>query len=136
MITGLNHLTFSVADVERAWRFYVDVLGCRPVARWPMGAYLLAGDLWLALVLDAQTRAGPLPEYTHAAFGVAPADFAALAGRIRAAGAVAWQENWTEGDSLYFLDPDGHKLEVHASDLAARLRSARAQPWAGLEFFD
>ena len=45
------------------------------------------------------------------------------------------QQNWTEGESLYFLDPDGHKLEIHASDLAARLRSARERPWAGLELF-
>jgi hypothetical protein len=51
------------------------------------------------------------------------------------AGAPIWQENWTEGDSLYFLDPDGHKFEIHASNLAARIRSARAQPWDGLVFF-
>ena len=135
MITGLNHVTLSVRDVERAWRFYVDLLGCRPVVRWPKGAYLLAGDLWLALVLDDHTRAGPLPEYSHLAFSVRPADFAALAGRIQAAGAVIWQANWTEGESLYFLDPDGHKLEIHASDLTTRLRAARQNPWEGLEFF-
>ncbi len=63
-------------------------------------------------------------------------DFPALSERIRQAGAAIWQENWIEGDSLYFLDPNGHKLEIHASDLAARLRSARANPWEGLEFFD
>lgn len=136
MLTGLNHLTFAVRDVARAWQFYVEVLGCRPVARWPQGGYVLAGDLWVALVQDAQTRAGPWPEYTHAAFSVSAADFPRLAERLRAAGAVIWQANWTEGESLYFLDPDGHKLEIHASDLAARLRSAREQPWAGLEFFD
>lgn len=135
MITGLNHMTLSVRDVERAWRFYVDLLGCRPVARWPKGAYLLAGDLWLALVLDDHTRAGPLPEYSHLAFSVPAADFAALAGRIQAAGAVIWQANWTEGESLYFLDPDGHKLEIHASDLKARLCAARQNPWEGLDFF-
>lgn len=135
MITGLNHLTLSVREVARSFDFYTRVLGCRPVARWPKGAYLLAGGLWVALVLDDRTRLGPLPEYSHSAFSVAPADFPVLAERIRAAGAVIWQANWTEGDSLYFLDPDGHKLEIHASDLAARLRSAHAHPWEGLEFF-
>ena len=135
MITGVNHLTLAVRDIAASFAFYRDVLGCRPLARWPQGAYLLAGDLWLALVVDPAARAAPLPEYTHVAFSVPPERFAALADRIRASGALEWQQNWTEGESLYFLDPDGHKLEIHASDLAARLRSARERPWAGLELF-
>jgi catechol 2,3-dioxygenase-like lactoylglutathione lyase family enzyme len=135
MIDGINHLTFSVRNVEVSFAFYTQVLGFRPVAKWPKGAYLLAGDTWIALVADERTRPGELPEYTHIAFTVAPADFAALAGRIADAGAEIWQENWTEGDSLYFVDPDGHKLEIHASDLQTRLRAAREQPWEGLEFF-
>jgi hypothetical protein len=56
--------------------------------------------------------------------------------RIQTAGAPIWQDNWTEGDSLYFVDPNGHKLEIHISDLATRLRSAHDAPWEGLEFFD
>jgi catechol 2,3-dioxygenase-like lactoylglutathione lyase family enzyme len=136
MITGVNHITLSIRDVAESFTFYTDVLEFRPLARWPRGAYLLAGDMWVALVLDAHVRTAALPEYTHIAFTVASADFAALSERIRAAGAPIWQENWTEGDSLYFCDPNGHKLEIHASDLAARMRSARAAPWEGLEFFD
>ncbi len=135
MIRGINHLTLSIRDVDRSWNFYREVLGFRPVARWPKGAYFLAGDLWVALVLDERTRSAALPEYTHVAFTVTQEDFAAQSRRIQDAGTRIWQENWTEGDSLYFLDPDGHKLEIHASDLDARLRSAKEKPWAGLEFF-
>jgi catechol 2,3-dioxygenase-like lactoylglutathione lyase family enzyme len=135
MITGINHITLSIKDVEQSFAFYTQVLGFRPVARWPQGAYLLAGDLWVALVLDERVRAAGLPEYTHIAFTVAPEDFAALSERIGAAGAPIWQQNRTEGDSLYFLDPNGHKLEIHASDLETRLRTAKESPWAGLEFF-
>jgi catechol 2,3-dioxygenase-like lactoylglutathione lyase family enzyme len=136
MITGVNHITFSVRDVAESFAFYTGVLGFRPLARWPKGAYLLAGELWVALVLDEHARGVALPEYTHIAFTVAPAGFAALSQRILASGAPIWQENWTEGDSLYFADPNGHKLEIHISDLAARISSARAAPWEGLEFFD
>ena len=128
MITGINHVTLSIASVDASFRFYCDILGLRPVARWPRGAYLLAGDLWLALVVDEAVRRGPLAEYTHLAFTVPREEFAALSERITASGAPIWQENWTEGDSLYFLDPDGHKLEIHVSDLAARLASARSEP--------
>ena len=134
MITGINHVTLSIADAERSFVFYSSVLGFQPIARWPQGAYLLAGDLWVALVVDQHTRPDPLPEYTHLAFSVSKQDFEPLSLRIRASGAAIWQENWTEGDSLYFLDPDGHKLEIHASDLATRIATAKAQPWAGLEF--
>jgi len=47
-----------------------------------------------------------------------------------------WQRNHSEGDSLYFLDPDGHKLEIHASDLNARIRSLRSVPPEGLVVFE
>jgi glutathione S-transferase fosA5 len=135
MIAGVNHITLAIRDVDESFAFYTQVLGFRPVAKWPEGAYLLAGDMWVALLRDRHVRAGPLPEYSHIAFTVAQADFDALSRRIRAAGAPIWQENRTEGDSLYFVDPSGHKLEIHASDLAARIRSASEAPWEGLEFF-
>src|SRR4051812_12134757 len=104
MITGLNHLTLAVRDLERSFSFYQEVLGFRPLMRWSEGAYFLAGDLWFCLSLDPATREGPLPEYTHLAFDVAPADFPAAADRIRGAGAPSWKENTSEGASLYFLD--------------------------------
>jgi catechol 2,3-dioxygenase-like lactoylglutathione lyase family enzyme len=135
VITGINHITLSIADVERSFTFYSAILGFRPVAKWPKGAYLLAGDTWIALVADQHTRQAALPEYTHIAFSVSAQDIGLLGERIRASGATIWQENWTEGDSLYFLDPDGHKLEIHASDLATRIATAKAQPWDGLKFF-
>lgn len=136
MIRGINHVTFSVRDLERSLRFYRDALGFRPLCLWPEGAYLQAGSLWVALIQDAETRGGPLPEYSHVAFDVAPESFDSVARRIREAGARLFKENASEGASLYFLDPDGHKLEVHASDLEERLRTARADPWEGLQFFD
>jgi glutathione S-transferase fosA5 len=136
VISGINHVTLSVHGLNESFGFYTRTLGLTPVARWPRGAYLLAGDIWVTLVLDGDLRSGPLPEYTHLAFSVPPQDFEAMRNRILASGAAVWQDNWTEGESLYFLDPNGHKLEIHASDLATRLRSARSDPWEGLEFFD
>ncbi len=135
MISGVNHITLSVRNVEESFAFYTQVLGCRPVARWPKGAYLLAGDMWLALHQDQQVRAAVLPEYTHLAFSVSPEDFESLRERILASGAPIWQKNQTEGASVYFVDPNGHKLEIHASNLAARIKAAKANPWEGLEIY-
>ena len=137
MITGISHITLSVRDVDRSFHFYVDTLMMKPLARWSKGAYLLAGDVWLCLTLDERTRASPLPEYSHIAFSVSGSQFDDAAARIRASGAAIWQDNRSEGASLYFVDPDGHKLEIHAGDWRTRLAAMKKDPWEpGIQFFD
>jgi catechol 2,3-dioxygenase-like lactoylglutathione lyase family enzyme len=128
MITGVNHLTLAVRDIEESFTFYHDVLDFTPIQKNLISAYLLAGEMWMALTLDAHARQEPLPEYTHIAFTVAPADFDVLKARFMHAGVQEWQPNQTEGASYYFVDPNGHKLEIHASDLATRIATAK-QTW-------
>ena len=129
MIEGINHITLAVSEVEASFAFYVDVLGFQPAARWPQGAYLLAGETWIALVLDEELEVVERADYTHVAFTCSKEDFPELCRRVEVSGARIWQENWSEGDSLYFVDPIGHKLEIHCSDLRARLQSAKRDPW-------
>jgi catechol 2,3-dioxygenase-like lactoylglutathione lyase family enzyme len=135
MVTGINHLTLSVRNTQESFDFYTKVLGLKPLARWTKGAYLAAGDFWIVLVEDKKTRESSLPEYTHVAFSVQHEEFDALSESIKRSGAEIWQENRSEGPSLYFLDPNGHKLEIHVGDIQTRLMSVRANPWEGLEFF-
>jgi catechol 2,3-dioxygenase-like lactoylglutathione lyase family enzyme len=135
VIKGINHITLSVKDVDQSFEFYTQILGFKPVVKWPKGAYLLAGDLWFCLFLDDNTRKSKLPEYTHIAFTISEQNFKVMSERIKKSGAKIWQENQTEGDSLYFVDPNGHKLEIHASSLKARIKRAKINPWDGLEFF-
>lgn len=136
MLTGLNHLTLAVRDLEPSVHFYRHVLGFRLRAQWDAGAYLSLAGLWLCLALDTRKAAGPSPDYTHYAFGIAQDDFDTFQERLRAHGLVEWRRNSSEGDSLYFLDPDGHKLEAHVGDLESRLAQCRAQPYAGMRLFD
>jgi len=135
MLTGLNHLTLSVHDLDRSVVFYRDTMGLRLHARWDRGAYLSAGDLWLCLSLDAGTAISA-GGYTHYAFSISQEDFPAFAARLRTAGVAEWQQNSSAGDSLYFLDPDGHQLEIHAGSLAQRLAACRAAPYQGMVFED
>jgi catechol 2,3-dioxygenase-like lactoylglutathione lyase family enzyme len=136
MLNGLNHLTLAVADLERSFAFYKDLLGFEPAAIWDTGAYLSSNGLWLCLSLDGKRATGTAPDYTHYAFDIAQDDFAAFRARLLAAGAVEWRQNKSEGDSFYFLDPDGHQLEAHVGSLASRLAKCRAAPYAGMRFFD
>ena len=79
---------------------------------------------------------GPAADYTHYAFGIAAADFARFAAQLRAHGVREWKQNRSEGDSFYFLDPDGHRLEAHVGDLRSRLAACRQAPYAGMRFAD
>ncbi len=129
-ISGLNHLTLAVSELERSIAFYRDVLGFRLRAQWDEGAYLEAGSLWLCLSLDHVMRSAPHPDYTHVAFDVSPDAFDVLSGRVRAS-TTLWKDNKSEGPSLYFLDPDGHKLELHVGSLTSRLAHFRANAKPG-----
>ena len=81
-ITGLNHLTLAVSDLERSVRFYSGLLGFSLRMRGLSSAYLEAGTLWLALVVDPAVRQGALPEYSHAALSVDPSELCLLAQEV------------------------------------------------------
>lgn len=136
MLTGLNHLTLAVRDLNRSLRFYRDVLQLRVEATWDSGAYLSLPGLWLCLSLDPLRKTEPCADYTHYAFSVSAADFPVFVQHLRTVDVEAWRDNRSEGASFYFLDPDGHKLEVHVGDLASRLAACRQKPYAGMRFHD
>lgn len=133
-VRGLNHLTLAVTELDRSIAFYRDLLGCELRAVWKDGAYLEAGPLWLCLSVDERAREGPRPDYTHYAFDVDAEVFEALSARVRTH-ARLWKKNVSEGASLYFLDPDGHRLELHVGTLASRVEHYRSRPDGGVKVF-
>ena len=143
MVTGVSHVTLAVRDLDRALGFYRDVLGFRLRARWARGAYLDLADsavrtrtpTWLCLELDGRAGMKPFDD-SHLAFAVGAEDFAALAAAVRASGAQVWKADRSEGASLYFDDPDAHRLEIHVGDLASRLAACRETPYDRMVFED
>ncbi len=137
MITGLNHITLAVTDIERSFNFYRDLLGFKPLCRWHKGAYFLVGETWFCLNLDLNRKESIIKDYTHFAFSVAACEFAKLSDKIISAGCPIFKENNSEGDSVYFLDPDNHKLEIHVGNWQSRICSKRSDPgsWQNVEFF-
>jgi len=138
MLHSLNHLTLAVSNLPASIAFWRDLLGLPLHARWETGAYLTCGDLWLCLSYDDTRKFVPPQEsdYTHYAFSVASEEFESVSDKLKAAGVTVWKENRSEGESFYFLDPDGHKLELHVGDLSARLAACRQKPYAGMRFYD
>jgi len=136
MLTGLNHLTLAVSDLNRSLAFYRDVLQLRVEATWDAGAYLSLPRLWLCLSLDSTRSSEPCADYTHYAFSLNAADFSTFVAKLKAENVQEWRDNRSEGASFYFLDPDGHKLEAHVGDLASRLAACRQKPYAGMRFYD
>lgn len=135
-LTGLNHLTLACRDLDRSVDFYSRLLGFKLAARWQRGAYLQCGDLWFCLSLDANGSSATASGYTHYAFSIAQEDFPPFREKLRDAGVREWSVNTSEGESFYFLDPDGHHLEAHVGNMVTRLAACRASPYEGMQFFD
>ncbi len=127
MINGINHITLAVSNLESSVRFYEQVMGFRLASLQDNGAYFEAGDTWLCLSLDSAASRQQRSDYTHIAFDVSEEDFDAFEAKLIAAHVQVWKDNRSEGRSVYFLDPDGHKLEVHVGTLASRLESMQGK---------
>ncbi len=129
MITGINHITLTVRSLDSSIEFYRDLLGMKLHVFWDTGAYLSPGDGWLCLSLGEPEPAG---DYTHIAFSVGEKELTELRDQLKQAKVTEWKQNTSEGDSLYLLDPNGHRLELHSGTLETRLAALEKSPYSGL----
>ncbi len=118
-VKGLDHVVLRVADLERAIRFYREVLGCAEERRVESISLvqLRAG----AALIDLIPAQGPGAEggrnMDHFALRIEPFDEAALRAHLAHHG-VEVGETATrygaegEGPSLYIADPDGNTVEL------------------------
>ena len=129
------HLAIRVDDLDAARVFYCDVLGCpegRSAARWI--DFDLFGHQLVVHLSDSRARESanlvdghgvPVP---HFGVVLTPADWRALADRLRAAGATFAIEPTTrfagqpgEQSTMFLRDPAGNALEFKAFADDARL---------------
>jgi catechol 2,3-dioxygenase-like lactoylglutathione lyase family enzyme len=115
-----------VDDLERAGRFYADVLGLRPLfADERLRAFAVGGRSVLLLfrrgasLQTARMPGGTIPPHDgsgplHVAFGIASEELAAWETWLHARDiAIEGRTDWPRGGhSVYFRDPDGHLLEL------------------------
>lgn len=144
MITSMNHITLGVTNIDKSFAFYRDVLKLKPLVKWDKGAYFFVGEpnadisgsgFWFCLNVDEKRISNPC--YTHYAFTVPVNDFDRMIERITSSGCKIFKENTSPGKSLYFLDPDGHKLEIHVGtpEMRIAVKKADAGNWKNIEWF-
>ena len=92
--------------------------------------------MWFSLDLDGNSSRKLSSCNTHFAFSVDDKGFEALCQRITKSGAKVFKDNTSPGKSLYFLDPDNHKLEIHVGNWKSRINAKKANPgnWKNVEW--
>ncbi|PQP83678.1 fosfomycin resistance protein FosB [Paenibacillus sp. PCH8] len=123
-IQGMNHLCFSVSNLERSITFYEHALGARIQVKGRKLAYFELAGLWIALNQEDVIRNYTERTYTHIAFTVREEEFDESVQHLRAAGAdilPGRPRDPRDAASVYFTDPDGHLFELHTGTMKQRL---------------
>ena len=123
-LDGIHHIALNVKDLDRAERFYTEVLGFTVTHRFTKGLNHLMLDtgnsaiaLFEAPELEVKDAMDLLSEtgYLHLAFKVHRDQFPTVVDELKKYNVVIDQGPVKRGDgeSIYFNDPDHNHLEIH-----------------------
>ncbi len=122
----IDHVALSVTDLEKSIAWYQDVLGLERRYREAWGdrpAMLCAGSTCVALfpLRSAESSTwisgSAQPMMAHLAFRATYADLLEAEKNLQERGISFEFQNHGIAHSIYFADPDGHKLEITTYDL-------------------
>ena len=128
-VTGVNELVLEVLDLERAVRFYRDLLGLPVISRSENRAWLMAGKrtrigLWMPQIGLARGRGGV---HVHYAFHLQDGHFDETVRRLDGHNLepeVIHFDDEGHGRAVYVHDPDGNVVEFWTWDVAGHLSEA------------
>ena len=124
-VEGIDHVALSVRDVERSAQWYIDVLGFerRHRGMWD-GVPIFIGKGTTALALfpirgpaDGPERQSKGVRMHHLAFRANRQNFLRAQDELKRRGIEFEFEDHEISHSIYFQDPDGHKLEITTYEL-------------------
>jgi catechol 2,3-dioxygenase-like lactoylglutathione lyase family enzyme len=124
-IAGILETVLYVADLDRAERFYAEVMSLRQIGKEPgRHVFFRVGTGVLLLFRADRTRkAGTLPAHgahgeIHLCLRIGSDAYATWLDRIKACGiSIEREMAWPNGRSFYFRDPDGNLLELADADI-------------------
>ncbi|MGE6855792.1 FosM family fosfomycin resistance protein [Bacillus sp. MM09(2025)] len=138
-IKGMNHLLFSVSDLETSIDFYTKVFDATLLVKGKKTAYFDLNGLWLALNVEKDIpRQDIQHSYTHIAFSIDEKDIDHMYNKLKHLNVnilPGRPRDEKDHQSIYFTDPDGHKFEFHTGTMKDRIDYYK-QEKAHMEFFD
>ncbi len=119
-IEGIDHVALCVKDLERSRVWYQEVLGLerRYQEAWgEVPTMLGAGNTCIALFPTTTPEPKSTPDYNtiamrHLAFRVSRKNFEQAQAELQRRSIAFEFEDHDIAHSIYFSDPDGHRLEL------------------------
>lgn len=110
--SGIDHIVLHVSDVERAKKFYTEVLGMTAYRENERQVFLHAGRQGVALFKkQGETPLTTGNDLNHLALSVTTGTYETLKAGLEQRG-VAVSGRPGEDRCIYFQDPDGHRLQL------------------------